>query len=154
MSSVTGATLTLLLLLLPDIAFRRFYYTGEFSRQYFSEGFSQLLLRVVLLSACAQAAAYALALACGWASVVDAYAELTRALFGLPVAPERIRLSPLLGLQAGLTVLGAGGGLVAHAVVKGLSLDVRYKLFRFQNYCSSAWPTRARRDFTRRYLRR
>ena len=134
MSSVTGATLTLLLLLLPGIAFRRFYYTGEFSRQYFSEGFSQLLLRVALLSAWAQAAAYALAVGCGWAGVVDTYAEVAGALFGLPVSPGRLRLGPFLGLQVALTTLGAGGGLLAHAVVKGCSLDVRYKLFRFQNY--------------------
>ena len=134
MSSVTGATLTLLLLLLPGIAFRRFYYAGEFSRQYFSEGFSQLVLRVVLLSACMQAGGYGLALARGWSGIAAAYAELTGALFGIPMTLERVRPGAFVGLQAVLTSVAASLGFLTHAVVKNYRLDVRYKLFRFQNY--------------------
>ena len=44
------STLVLLLFLIPGFLFRRFYYTGEFSKQYFKQNFSELIFPTLIPS--------------------------------------------------------------------------------------------------------
>ena len=141
--NVAFSTLVLLLLLLPGIAFRRLYYTGAFSRQYFSEDFGQLLLRVGMLALVIHGGTY-LALTWSGSGLAEGYDHLYDLLSGTSAPTTaggagggglrgRLGLS-FVAMQFALVCAGGLLGFVCHNVVIELRLDRAVKLLRFSNY--------------------
>ena len=137
--SIAGPTIVVLCLLLPGMAFRRFYYSGAFSKQYASEDFGRLLLRTVLIAvvihAVAGAAASAVApeLLTGYTIAIEgAFGSGTEGLVrGFGRWP---RSTVFAWGYAAVVLLGAVSGYVAQFAIPRLRLDRRYKLLRYRNY--------------------
>lgn len=136
--NIATSTLILLLLLAPAMAFRRFYYTGEFSRQYATEDFGRLLLRTGALAALIHLAAFALLsglspkLTTGYELAVDALIGLdSEGLRTWKTWPERQTFGWGYVLLIGLAAVT---GYCCQYLVRRLRIDRSVKLFRFQNY--------------------
>ncbi len=124
-------------LLLPGIAFRRFYYTGEFSRQYFSDNLGQLAFRVFVPSLIAQAL-----LAVGLlVSQANEPLRLLRALVGKAFAPgisvgeftvETVLV--LCAAEVALILVAGAAGVVLQYLILRTGLDRRTRLLRFKNH--------------------
>lgn len=134
--NVAASSLLILWLLLPAVAFRRGYYSGAFSKQYFTEGFGTLILRAFLLAVVLHTGAFTAL----WASGVElagAYPTVLRYVFSdgethlVAIAP---RAWSLLALTGGLIPVGAVTGYLVHRVVRRWRLDRRFKSLRFRNY--------------------
>ncbi len=136
--NVAASTLVLLCLLAPAMAFRRLYYTGEFSKQYTTEDFGRLLLRTVALAAVIHVFA---ALLLRWLlpSLTAGYRLAFSAVLG---TEESIvdELTEWTGREAfgwsyvGLIFLSAVAGYSCQYLVRRWGLDRSVKLLRFQNY--------------------
>lgn len=135
--SLALPTLTLLYLLAPGIVFRRFYYTGEFSAEYFKATFSELLFSTVFHSFIINILCYATVM-CYHPMDVDIFAilisgtdksgEVGTALSNLYTNKRKILLFLLF-----TTSVGAFGGLGTKFIVRKLKLDRRHRIFRFAN---------------------
>ncbi len=149
--NVAASTIILLGLLLPAIAFRRFYYTGEFSRQYVTEDFVRLVLRTSALACVLHLAAYVIV---GWLypGLRYGYGLAVEALLG-----DGKDVASTFGAWRGrtafftlyVTLIACGGllGAASRYSIVSLGWDRSVKLFRFQNY----WHYLLRggiRDFT------
>ena len=134
--NVAASTLIVLGMLLPGIAFRRFYYTGEFSKQYFTENVGQLLLPVFVPAVALQLLFYTLARIAGADAMVagvdallgQAFLRATDIEFGYRTA---VQLA--LG-QVGLTAFASALGYALQIAVRLTGIDRRVKLFRFRNH--------------------
>lgn len=134
--NVAASSLLILWLLLPAVAFRRGYYSGAFSKQYFTEGFGALILRAFLLAVVLHTAAFATLWITG-VGLADSYPAVLAYVFGdgrsalIQVVP---RAWPLLAFTGGLIPFGAVAGYLAHRVVRRGRFDRRFKSLRFRNY--------------------
>lgn len=130
-------TLTLLYLLTPGILFRRFYFTGEFSKQYFKATFSDLLISTILPSVLIQLASYS--------CVMDWYTLDTK-VFSVLVSgtddPQQINYALAnihdfkIQIVLYLVLTSSLGGLlgwISKLIVRKFKLDRRHKVFRFSN---------------------
>lgn len=135
--NVAASTLLILLLLLPGVAFRRLYYTGEFSKQYVSDDFGQLLLRtagialLVHLGAGLPSAWLAPAIGEGYRTIALLVADADD---GLAAAEAYPRWSTFAGYYLALALLAGAAGLTAQGLVRRYGLDRRFKLLRFRNH--------------------
>ncbi len=133
--SLAFSTIVLFILLLPGIAFRRLYYSEEFSQQYFRENFFLVFTATVVPSLVFQLAGYWIA---SWFSPP---ADLT-VLAGLVSGGEEAiaalgnverHLGRIVCHQA--VVIGLAGllGYQSRKAIRALKWDRKYKLFRYQN---------------------
>ena len=134
--NVAASTLLILYLLLPAVAFRRGYYSGAFSKQYFTERLGELVLRAFLLAVAIHTAAFAVVTSLDVVSA-DTYAVVVDYLLadaytdgGRPPA----EVWTALALNGALILVGAIGGYLAHRIVRRWRLDRRFKSLRFRNY--------------------
>lgn len=140
--NVALSTLILLLFLIPGFLFRRFYYTGEFSKQYFKQNFTDLVFPTLIPSLLFHAVglylishspftnAYALDIGVisGLISGVANYDQVNRALLNI------YRYSDLiLGYFLCISLISGVTGFLVKVFVRNLKLDRKLKLFRFQN---------------------
>ena len=132
-------TLVLLILLIPGFLFRRFYYSGEFSKEYFKQNFTDLILPSLILSGIINTFCYTVIYLFGYHS--DAVPAIAVLLSG---TTDSARVSSaiqtlFLNLYPGLSyflftgITGAAAGLLSKYFVRTYKLDRKYKLFRFQN---------------------
>ncbi len=132
-------TLVLLILLIPGFLFRRFYYSGEFSREYFKQNFTDLILPSLIFSGVINTFCYSVIYLLGYRSnAVSAIAVLlsgTTDSGRVSAAIETLFLNLYPGLSYFLftSLTGALTGFFAKYLIRTYKLDRRYKLFRFQN---------------------
>lgn len=137
--NVALSTLVLVILLIPGFLFRRFYYSGEFSKEYFKQNFSDLILPSLIISGIINTFCYSVIHILGFRS--DAIPAISTLLSGttdsisVSKAINTLFLEFYPGLSyslfAGLT--GALAGFLGKYFIRTYKLDRRYKLFRFQN---------------------
>ena len=132
-------TLVLLILLIPGFLFRRFYYSGEFSKEYFKQNFTDLILPSLILSGIINTFCYTIIYLLGYHSnAVPAIAVLlsgTTDSFRVSSAIQILFLNLYPGLSYFLFtgITGALAGFISKYLVRTYKLDRKYKLFRFQN---------------------
>jgi hypothetical protein len=130
-------TVLLIFLLLPGLVFRRFYYTEEFSKEYFKESIPSFFLSVAVPSTVINIL--------GWQIGKTWYRFDTTTLgilFSGTDDPSKIKeafdslynyISPILWYFLLLCVLAFIFGSLSKAIVRNSKLDRRFKLFRYQN---------------------
>lgn len=130
-------TLLLLFLLLPGLIFRRFYYTEEFSKEYFKESVPNFFLSLALPSTIMNALCW---------QIVDPYFDFDVQVWGILLSgtddPKYIgqaldnvhrHLADVLGYLILVCLLSAMFGWLTKKLIRKSKLDRRIKLFRFQN---------------------
>ncbi|WP_116126200.1 hypothetical protein [Lewinella sp. IMCC34183] len=132
--SLALSTVVLFILLLPGIAFRRLYYSEEFSQQYFRENLFLVFTATIVPSLMFQLVWYWLGQLFTPAPSLSALGELvsgdsvTAALAGVENDLRWIVLH-----QGSLCLLAGLTGFAARKVVRSRKWDRRYKLFRYRN---------------------
>lgn len=123
------STFVLLLLLTPGLSFRRFYFSGEFSKQYFKQSFAELTLSTILPSLSLHLLAAALL------SLYTTWPLDQQALQNLLQGGTLPKASLWLGgvYIVCLNILGSILGTLSKVFVRRLRLDRKSKLFRFAN---------------------
>ena len=132
-------TLVLLILLIPGFLFRRFYYSGEFSREYFKQNLTDLILPSLILSGIINTFCYSIIYILGFRS--DAVPAISTLLSG---TTDSIKVSKaidtlFLNFYPGLSyflftsLTGSFTGYLGKYLIRTYKLDRKYKLFRFQN---------------------
>ena len=136
--NIALATLFLLVLLYPGFIFRRFYYTEEFSREYFKQTITDLLVAAILPSAFLHIAGYFLFIRHHYTIDVATIGTLLSGTSdGARVTAAfqsiYVHAMGIVSYFIAVSFLAAIGGLMAKYVVRKLKLDRKFKLFRFQN---------------------
>jgi len=136
--NIALSTFILLLLLLPGLTFRRFYYTEEFSKQYFKSSYGELFASTLVPSIIIHAF-------CLWVFAYPNYeidfqvlgtlvsgsndqAEVSRAFKNIDTNKVYI-----LSYFIIVILLSMIGGFSFKLFIRKLKLDRKIKLFRFQN---------------------
>ncbi len=139
MNLAVGAILLFILFILPSLIFRRFYYTGEFSKEYFKSTPFQVFLAAVAPGVIFQALHYLIAVHLfGYEPDLDAIATL--ALGGnfdaakAAVDSVRQRIGEILFYNVSLWIWAGGLAVLMKFAVRKSKLDKKTKLFRFQNH--------------------
>lgn len=120
---------------MPGLVFRRFYFSGEFSKQYFKSSFFEIILSCFFP---------AIALHSAWFFLIQKFdIEVDLQILGLlisakdfpQVAFENIQDNFLNIVIYQLSILLAASlfGYLIKFLIKKLKLDVKYKILRFKN---------------------
>lgn len=136
--NIALATLFLLILLYPGFIFRRFYYTEEFSREYFKQTITDLLVAAILPSALLHIAGYFLFVQHRYnidISTIGTLLSGTSDGVKVTAAFQNIyaNAGKIVIYFIAVSILAALCGLLAKYIVRKLKLDRKFKLFRFQN---------------------
>ncbi|MDQ2752793.1 MAG: hypothetical protein M3R72_07200 [Bacteroidota bacterium] len=136
--NISLATLFLLVLLYPGFIFRRFYYTEEFSREYFKQTITDLLVAAILPSALLHIAGYFLFVRHRYnIDIVTIGTLLSGTSDGARVTAAfqsiYVHAAGIVSYFIAVSALAAIAGLIAKYIVRKLKLDRKFKLFRFQN---------------------
>lgn len=151
--SIAFSTILIFLFLLPGLAFRRFYFTGEFSKEYFrSSGFEIFFLGIVP-SIVFHTIGY---------NIIPFATPFSIDLWFFEWQVPELRIDiEMIGMllvgkgdheyilaafktigshynhivfyNLGITITGALSGYLAKTIVRNLKLDRRIKILRFQN---------------------
>ena len=138
--NIAAITLIIFFLLLPGITFRRFYYTGEFSKQYFQDTFGQLALRVFVPSALAQGFLAWLMMKYIGGEQDEVYKQVLSAATNLkaiaPSTDQYMAGAYMMFLLWQLLLISVSGlvGYTTQYLVRRYRVDTSVKLFRFQNH--------------------
>ncbi len=136
--NIALATLFLLILLYPGFIFRRFYYTEEFSREYFKQTITDLLVAAILPSVLLHILGYYLFVSQRYNIDIATIGTL---LSGTSDGAKVTAAFQSIYQNAGkiisyficISVLAAILGLAFKYIVRKGKLDRKFKLFRFQN---------------------
>ncbi|MEM7484078.1 MAG: hypothetical protein AAF348_02615 [Bacteroidota bacterium] len=132
--SIALSTLVLFFLLIPGILFRRFYYTEEFSREYFKETFFAIFIATILPSLFFQFLWYFSAKLVGFH--VDLY-TLGDIVSSNPSEASFQNLENsavgVLVYNLSMFVVASFSGYLLKRQVRSRRWDRRFKFFRFQN---------------------
>lgn len=136
--NIALTTLVFLLLLVPGFLFRRLYYSGEFSKEYFKENFFSIIFPTLISSGLIHLLAYMAFTP--WLFIPDSRV-LATLLSGtddskaLGIAVQNALSNYHLGLFYFLIVSAIGGfaGWVLKWLVRKYKLDRKFKILRFQN---------------------
>lgn len=136
--NIALATLFLLILLYPGFIFRRFYYTEEFSREYFKQTITDLLVAAILPSMLLHILGYYLFINHRYnIDVATIGTLLSGTSDGTKVTAAFHNIynnaGKIISYFIALSFLSALLGLFTKYVVRKLKLDRKFKLFRFQN---------------------
>ncbi len=140
--NVALSTLILFLFLIPGFLFRRFYYTGEFSKQYFKQNFTDLIFPTLIPSLLFHAVGIYLInhgplannyilnveVISGLISGVANYDQVNHSLHNIYTYSDAI-----LGYFFYISLLSGATGFLVRVLVRNLKLDRKLKIFRFQN---------------------
>lgn len=130
------STIIFFLLLLPGQIFRRYYFTGEFSRQYFTQTINELFVAVFIPS---------LVLHGLWILLVPVFSHYVvdlRILGELILSKDypanafatiQKYIHQIILYHLSIFIFSAGIGFLLKFVVRKTGFDLRFKLFRFQN---------------------
>lgn len=138
--NVALSTLILFLFLIPGFLFRRFYYTGEFSKQYFKQNFTDLIFPTLIPSLLFHALGIFIisnlpfsdpltinvAVISGLISGVANYDQVNTALQNIYTYSHAI-----LGYFFFVSLLSTLTGFLTKAFIRNLKLDRKLKIFRF-----------------------
>lgn len=132
--NIALSTLILFFLLVPGIAFRRFYYSEEFSRQYFKESFFGVFIATILPSLFFHVLWYFLARELGFEVNLQVFGDLVSAdPSDQSFKNLRANSTNILTYNLSMTITAALSGYFIKKVVRKVHLDRKFKLFRFQN---------------------
>jgi hypothetical protein len=133
--SIALSTIVLFVLLLPGIAYRRLYYSEEFSQQYFRENLFLVFTATIVPSLIFQLVGFWMARALGHPSDLTVLGQLMAggddsiAALG---AVER-QLDYIVLHQLLLIALAGAAGYLGRKAIRRWKWDRKYKLFRYQN---------------------
>jgi len=136
--NIALATLTLLVILYPGFLFRRFYFTEEFSKEYFKQSVTDLIFSSIVPGFLIHFVGYFLFLK--GRTEIDVFTIGT--LLSGTSDPVKVTQAfravyekgpAILSYFTGVSIVGLVAGLVAKLIVRNFKLDRKYKLFRFQN---------------------
>ncbi len=137
MANIAGVALLLLIAFLPGLAFRRCYFTGPFSKQYAKPRLDSLLVAAfipaVLLQLVGQFSADLFGTAAFYELLAEKLFEMKPVLNETLQQVRRPSSSAVAWQQACLITLGGVLGALSRAIVRTRKLDLRFKLFRFDN---------------------
>lgn len=137
--NIALTTFLLFLLLVPGIIFRRFYYTGEFSKQYFKSSAPELLFSTVIPAAL---------LHCLWMFLANkwfhqginagAVADIITGNNASKQWPETLTVFKnsyrnIIIYNISLWFFSAGMSFMFKLLIRKTKLDRKVKMFRFQN---------------------
>ena len=133
--NIALATITIFAFLLPGIGFRRFYFAEEFSKQYFKEQFSAIIVTAVLPSLIFHTVWY-------FGSDVFSYKinlDLLSQLFSRGSKEDLFQnieefASEIAVYHSSLLFISSFSGYLLRKVVRYTQLDRKLKLLRFQNH--------------------
>ena len=136
--NIALATLFLLILLYPGFIFRRFYYTEEFSREYFKETITDLLVAAILPSVLLHIIGYYLFISHRFnIDIATIGTLLSGTSDGTKVTAAFQSIYTNAGKIViyfiGISFIAGTAGLIAKYIVRKTKLDRKLKLFRFQN---------------------
>lgn len=136
--NIALATLFLLVILYPGFIFRRFYYTEEFSREYFKQTITDLLVAAILPSALLHIAGYYLFVRHRYTIDIATIGTLLSGTSDgakVTAAFQSIyaHATGIVAYFIAISALAALAGLLAKYIVRKGKLDRKFKLFRFQN---------------------
>ncbi len=136
--NIALATLTLLIILYPGFLFRRFYFTGEFSKEYFKQSVTDLIFSSILPGFFIHFIGYLL--------FIKGRSQIDVITIGtlLSGTSDSIKVTEafkavyqkapsIAGYFFGVSVVGMAAGFAAKLIVRKLKLDRKVKMFRFQN---------------------
>lgn len=136
--NIALATLTLLIILYPGFLFRRFYYTGEFSKEYFKQSITDLIFSSILPGF--------LLHFIGYFFFIKGRAEFDVITIGTLLSGTSDSAKVTQAFEAvykhapfvtryflGVSLLGMISGFMTLLVVRKTKLDRKFKMFRFQN---------------------
>ena len=136
--NIALATLTLLIILYPGFLFRRFYYTGEFSKEYFKQSITDLIFSCIPPGFLLHFAGYLL--------FIKNRTEIDIATIGtlLSGTSDSIKVtqafksvyqhaSSIIAYFFVISLLAMLVGYLTKLFIRKLKLDRHIKLFRFQN---------------------
>lgn len=136
--NIAFTTLIILVLLLPGIFFSRFYYSGEFSKQYFKPTIFELILSTLIQSIILHTFWLIL-----WTSVgydLDYYVILSlisgiKDADHIEIIVKKVEPSivNIVAYNLSLWVAALLLGILAKFLVRKLKLDRKYSMLRFQN---------------------
>jgi hypothetical protein len=136
--NIALATLTLLIILYPGFLFRRFYYTEEFSKEYFKQSVTDLIFSSIVPGFLLHFLGYLFFLKGRTEIDVVTVGTLLSGTSDPAKVTEAFKAiyhkAPhIISYFVAVCVVGMLAGLLAKLVVRNLKLDRKYKLFRFQN---------------------
>jgi hypothetical protein len=136
--NIALATLTLLIILYPGFLFRRFYYTGEFSKEYFKQSVPDLIFSSILPGFFIHFVGYLLFIkGRGEVDVVtigtllSGTSDSTKVTEAFKTVYQKAPF--VTGYFLGVSLVGMAAGFTTKLIVRKLKLDRKVKLFRFQN---------------------
>lgn len=129
------STVVLFILLLPGLIFRRFYFTQEFSKEYIKLNFYELFLSSFVPSLLFHTIAYYVVMLFGYeislemlAKIITVNEESRNNFDGLD-----LYTSAIIGYNVSLSLIAGLLGLLSRKIVRLNRLDIKKKIFRFQN---------------------
>jgi len=136
--NIAFTTLIILLLLLPGIFFSRFYYSGEFSKQYFKPNLFELVLSTLIQSIFLHTLWVGI---CYYSGYTFNYYILISLLSGIEDTDHLKEVSDFVKMNIGEIVLynfslwgvALGLGQLTRLVVRKVKLDRKFTILRFQN---------------------
>ena len=136
--NIALATLTLLVILYPGFLFRRFYFTEEFSKEYFKQSVTDLIFSSIVPGF--------LIHFLGYLFFIKGRTEIDVFTIGtlLSGTSDAVKVTQafkavyekapaIISYFVGVSIVGMILGLLAKLVVRNFKLDRKFKLFRFQN---------------------
>jgi len=136
--NIALATLTLLIILYPGFLFRRFYYTEEFSKEYFKQTVTDLIFSSIVPGFLLHFLGYLFFLKGRTEIDVVTVGTLLSGTSDPAKVTEAfkaiyLKAPHIISYFVGVCAVGMLAGLLAKLVVRNFKLDRKYKLFRFQN---------------------
>lgn len=136
--NIALATLTLLIILYPGFLFRRFYYTEEFSKEYFKQSVADHIFSSILPGFFIHFLGYLLFIK--GRNEIDVF-TIGTLLSGTSDADKVTRAfkavyqnsGHIISYFTGVSALGMITGFMSKLIVRNFKLDRKIKLFRFQN---------------------
>lgn len=136
--NIALATLTLLIILYPGFLFRRFYFTEEFSKEYFKQSVTDLLFSSILPGFFIHFLGYLFFIkgrteidVITIGTLLSGTSDADKVTQAFKTVYEKSFL--IIGYFAGVSLVGMIAGFLTKLVVRNFKLDRKIKLFRFQN---------------------
>ena len=136
--NIALATLTLLVILYPGFLFRRFYFTEEFSREYFKQNVTDLIFSSILPGFLIHFLGYFLFIkgrtqidVITIGTLLSGTSDADKVTHAFKAVYEKAPF--LIRYFTGVSLVGMTAGFLSKLTVRKLKLDRKIKLFRFQN---------------------
>ncbi|MBB5285032.1 hypothetical protein HNQ92_003180 [Rhabdobacter roseus] len=132
-------TLFIVLLIVPGVFFKRFYFTGEFSKQFGVGLFADRLITSIFWGLIVQIITFlTFSRFFGFTLkeiklyITNGYAKLAKN--ELPDDFDNYNLWMILGYLFASIVIAALLGIVCHSIIRAFKIDTKFRVFRFSNH--------------------